>query len=54
MCIRDRYKAIRLRLKKLSKREITFEDLKQDIKIGDYVNVLITEASPFALKSELI
>ena len=26
----------------------------KDIKIGDYVNVLITEASPFALKSELI
>ena len=26
----------------------------KDINIGDYVNVLITEASPFALKSELI
>ncbi len=26
----------------------------KDIKIGDYVNVMITEASPFALKSELI
>ena len=26
----------------------------KDIKIGDYVNVLITEASPFVLKSELI
>ena len=26
----------------------------KNIKIGDYVNVLITEASPFALKSELI
>ena len=26
----------------------------KDINIGDYVNVLITDASPFALKSELI
>ena len=26
----------------------------KNIKIGDYVKVLITEASPFALKSELI
>jgi len=32
-----RYKAVRLRLKKLSKREITFEDLKQDRKIGNYL-----------------
>ena len=26
----------------------------KNIKIGDYVKVLITEASPFALKSEII